>query len=374
MTKFKVDGEEFEYCGLTEDRRGIIVPSGIIWTFPWVRTSKAHVLARPVDRLEPYAPSQLHRVTFDYPDLTPEFPHTVVEAYERQRTYHRNVSFDEHVKNYPDDRAFGSEEFEQARQRIVAQPVEEYARSREAKTAVWQKHGSNEMAAKHGYQGLAFELKIQESLKQLGYSREAAVQEIARIKYLVRYNDPDETVIYLKGIQEEAHPPSRGAIETKLDAIQQSVNAIGEAHYEVQRAKERLEKMQGEKLFAFVSALDSDSFRVLCGILAHGTVAKASRALNVSDSTLRSKIKDWKGRGGAYHTAWDLVQWRKKMATKGIVPLNQAITSGTAANVDFEGLLADVFEELLEMTVNNWDEKADTLVTLLRPYATLSKP
>jgi len=91
-------------------------------------------------------------------------------------------------------------------------------------------------------------------------------------------------------------------------------------------------------------------------------------ALNMSDPTLRSRMKEWKKRGGAYKILIELVRWRKKMGTKGTVPLDESIFKGTAASVDFPDLLSDVVEELGEMNPNNWADKADDLAELLRPY------
>jgi hypothetical protein len=102
--------------------------------------------------------------------------------------------------------------------------------------------------------------------------------------------------------------------------------------------------------------------------LANGDVAKASRALNMSDSTLRSRMADWETRGPAYKVLVELVRWRKEMGRKGTVPLNEAITKGTMANADLAGLLSDVLDEVLEMNEETWEEKANLLAGLLRPH------
>ena len=65
MQKLYVEAREFEYRGLTEDRRGIIIPLGIVWTFPSLRTIKTDAYARPVDGLESYAPKHVKRITFE---------------------------------------------------------------------------------------------------------------------------------------------------------------------------------------------------------------------------------------------------------------------------------------------------------------------
>lgn len=133
-------------------------------------------------------------------------------------------------------------------------------------------------------------------------------------------------------------------------------------------AKERLEQMQGEKLFAFTDKMDPVSFRILCGILANGDTAKASRALNLSDSTLRSRMAEWKHRGPAFAVALDLIRWRKAMGRKGTVPLSQSIAKGTAPATDYAGLLSDLLDEILAMNEDNWEGKADALAELLRPH------
>jgi hypothetical protein len=108
----------------------------------------------------------------------------------------------------------------------------------------------------------------------------------------------------------------------------------------------------------------------LCSVLANGDVAKASRALNLSDSTLWSNMADWEKRGPAYKVLLELVRWRKAIGRKGTVPLNDSITRGTAAKADFEGLLADVLDGLLSMTDSNWHELCEDLTERLRPYVT----
>jgi hypothetical protein len=153
-----------------------------------------------------------------------------------------------------------------------------------------------------------------------------------------------------------------------LKEIHQEIAAVRKDYHEMYTVKQRLEQMQGEKLFAFSNGIDPESFRLFCAILASGDLAKASRALNESDSTLRSRVADWRSRGPAYKVLIELVHWRKEIGHRGTVPLNESITRGTAASTDFPGLLADVLDEVLSMDEQSWEEKADTLATLLRPY------
>jgi hypothetical protein len=43
------------------------------------------------------------------------------------------------------------------------------------------------------------------------------------------------------------------------------------------------------------------------------------------------------------------------------------VLQNTASHTDFAGILADVLEEILAMTEENWQEKAEALAELLRP-------
>ena len=136
---------------------------------------------------------------------------------------------------------------------------------------------------------------------------------------------------------------------------------------ELKTAKARLEEIQREGLLKFAGKLDLESVLVACAILSEGDVAKASRALEMNDATLRAMLRRWEGMGPAYATLLDLVRWRKAVGGKTTVPFNDALFHEKAATVDAEGLLADVLDGLLSMTEQNWPELCDELVALLRP-------
>ncbi len=153
-----------------------------------------------------------------------------------------------------------------------------------------------------------------------------------------------------------------------LAKIQRQIAAMGIGYQEMKTAKEELEQMRREQLFAFTKRMDSESFRILCVVLANGTVAKASRALKMKDATLRSRIAKWVVNDTDRKAMQQLIDWRKAMGAMETVPLNPGITKATAASVDFPGLLSDVLDGLLSMNPKNWEEQAELLATLLRPY------
>ena len=165
--------------------------------------------------------------------------------------------------------------------------------------------------------------------------------------------------------RQRAERMEKGAM---LTGIHRAITAVGETFQEMRTAKERLEQMQAEGLLRFVSTVDPRAFRLFCQVMRDGTIAKASRSLEMADSTLRVEMDGWSRRGNAYATMLDLVRWRKKVKGAVTVPLNDAIVHENARAADFEALLAEVFDDLLSMTENNWPDICDDLKERLRPH------
>jgi hypothetical protein len=158
----------------------------------------------------------------------------------------------------------------------------------------------------------------------------------------------------------------RRAGET-LVSIHREIAAVRQDYTELRTAKQRLEKMLAEGMFAFTRKIDAASFKVFCAILADGNVAKASRTLGTSEDSIRGLVRRWANRGKEYETMVELVRWRKKVDGREKVPLNDAILHERAHAVNYPGLLSDVLDGLLSMNEENWDERCQELADLLRP-------
>jgi hypothetical protein len=160
-----------------------------------------------------------------------------------------------------------------------------------------------------------------------------------------------------------------GAVEVRemLAGVHREVAAVRGEVVELRSAKERLEKMLADGLFAFTQKVDPASFKVLCTVLAEGDIAKASRSLATPEATIRAVVQRWEGKGKEYRAMLELVRWRKKVGRKEKLPLNDSIVHERAQTVDFPGLLADVLDGLLSMTEENWVERCEELAELLRP-------
>ena len=165
----------------------------------------------------------------------------------------------------------------------------------------------------------------------------------------------------------EARAATRNSAEM-LRALHQKIDAVRDEHHELRRAKAKLEQMRGEGLFALVNKVDDESFKILCAILAHGDVAKGSRAIGMKDSTMRARMDGWKTRGPAFKVLMEFVRWRKSIGRREKVNLPEELFKTRAPDVDHAGVLSDVLDELLSFNAENWEEKCEELAELIRPY------
>jgi len=154
-----------------------------------------------------------------------------------------------------------------------------------------------------------------------------------------------------------------------LRNIHREIAAVRSGFVELRSAKQRLEKMLANGLFAFTQKVDAGSFKVLCAILAEGDVAKASRTLGMPDASVRTLMRRWRGMGKEHRAMLELVRWRKTVGRKETVPLNDNVLLGKAESADYPVVVADVLEKVTEMTGENWQEKAEELEEMLRAVA-----
>ena len=159
-----------------------------------------------------------------------------------------------------------------------------------------------------------------------------------------------------------------GEIHAMFCELRREIAAVRKDYQELRRAKEQLEQMRAEGLFQFTNKIDPESFRLICAVLVHGDIAKASRALNENDSTLRTRMAEWKRRGPAYQVLLELVRWRKSIGRREPGRLGEEILGGRTASTDLAGLISDVLDELLSFDESNWETKCEELAALLRPY------
>jgi hypothetical protein len=150
-----------------------------------------------------------------------------------------------------------------------------------------------------------------------------------------------------------------------LVSIHREIARVGTEVVELRSAKQRLEKMLADGMFAFTKKVDATSFKVLCTVLAEGDVAKAGRTLAIPDGSIRTLMRRWRSMGKEYRAMLDLVRWRKAVGRTETVPLSDNVLLGRAESVDYPGLISDVLGRVTEMTGDNWQEKAEELEEML---------
>jgi len=155
-------------------------------------------------------------------------------------------------------------------------------------------------------------------------------------------------------------------IKPVLEGIRREIAAVAADRRDLIAAKTRLEQMQGEGLFGFIKKIDRESLDIFFTILAKGDLAKASRALVMNDSTLRSKVAGWRKRGKPYLALAEFVRWRKSINGEAGMEIAKRMVSGGERSVDHAGLLQDTLEILGTFNPDNWEEKCETLAELLR--------
>ena len=124
--------------------------------------------------------------------------------------------------------------------------------------------------------------------------------------------------------------------------------------------------MHGEGLFGFAQKVDREARELFLAILAAGDLAKASRELNLKDSTLRSKIAKWRKRGKPYAALAEFVRWRKSIKGRAGMDFAKRLASGAEREVDYAGLVRDAMEELEQFNPDNWETKCADLAEALR--------
>ena len=134
----------------------------------------------------------------------------------------------------------------------------------------------------------------------------------------------------------------------------------------VRGAKERLETMHVRDCSDSRSGWLRIRLRCCARFWRRGTLAKASRALETPEATVRAMVRRWREKGKEYRAMVDLVRWRKKVGRKEKLPLKQAIVHESVQSADYPALLSDVLDGLLSMTEENWAERCEELAEMLR--------
>ena len=211
MKTIRVDGRDYPYGGLGDDRRCIKAGGRILVLFPAVRED-----GLPINPLPLVGPFEIRRVTAAAPDLAAEHPETVGELFAMRRAYHQGLTREEHVRKYPGDDWITEPEFEEARQRILAESLADFTRTERARSWVWQKHGNKELAQRFGLLSRMQKTLLQQRFRENGLGERAAWIHVYKVQYVALYDDPlQATRLFLYDVREEPDPATAIAAQTK---------------------------------------------------------------------------------------------------------------------------------------------------------------
>lgn len=278
----RIDGEDLPYEGLTEDGKGLVAAGVTYWMFPALRHGGG-----PLKPLPPVAPTEIRRITTEVPDLTAKHPETVRELFDRRREYHRTTRYKQHLIRYPSDAGITSDEFEEARQTILRQSQEEFAKTSRAREFVWARHGTSVRAREAGLLDDIAKGVLQSQFRAQGMEDRHAWQQVHRLRWLAIYNVPDRTMIYLFGLipqrtfenarrvlqaRQTAEAAAMAAIAKLASAISDGLGAlIGPMQEHMRRIEQRSD--EAKTLLVDLQAGQAKAQRQACQAAAEDAVA-----------------------------------------------------------------------------------------------------
>lgn len=217
MKTVRIDGVDYPYYGMTDDRLGIITEDRTFWMFP-----DCYPDGRPVTELPRIGPREVKPVSFDEPDLTESYLDEVKADYEQYLKYWRTVTPEDHAKEYglspgrdpdEDDAAYTERvrqwlegfrpQFEDGRKRLLAVPFDDFRRG-DGKRNAWLRHGTPELAEKNGFRE---DMNLYLGMYGQRVNREEIIPRILALRFEACYPDPDGTIIYLRTVVPDRHRP-----------------------------------------------------------------------------------------------------------------------------------------------------------------------
>ena len=222
-------GKRRQYCGLSNDGREIILTRSKIVMFPTVRYGGG-----TLDPLPSFAPAEIRLFRAQLPDLTSQFPRTVLAAFNTRRKYFADVTYANYHQSFPQVLELHTEaEFEQGRQLILSESLEDYTKSHRAHAEVWQKHGTPEHAAAVGYENSYLAGLLEHWLATTIHSTAIAKSQVQRLKAVAIYANPQRTRIYLSDFVESPYKSPASEISAEVIELLQALGAKGnQAHIE----------------------------------------------------------------------------------------------------------------------------------------------
>jgi len=147
-TTVQICGVDYPSCELIQHNTfcGIKTLEKIFWLFPVCDEGGGEIKSLP-----PYLPHEIRAVTLEPPDLTQQYPETVKELFVTRRSYFSAATLQKHQSQYRDAFLLTEDQFQKERNRILSEPLEDFAQDPRTREIVWDRLGTVELANQVGY-------------------------------------------------------------------------------------------------------------------------------------------------------------------------------------------------------------------------------
>lgn len=152
--------------------------------------------------------------------------------------------------------------------------------------------------------------------------------------------------------------------DAALKNIESKLDAVIDRGFDLTQQVDRLQEMQAKGLYNFLQKSDPESLRYFLAILSEGDIAKASRAIDIPDRTLRDRVNSWKDKEPHFQAMLDLVRWRKKVGGSVHVTFDDAVNYGQHSE-SAPDLLHEILQGLRDQNKDNWESIRDELTEIL---------
>lgn len=320
----QICGVDYPSCELIQRGTfsGIKTPEKTFWLFPVCDDG-----GREIKSLPPYLPRKIRAVTLEPPDLTQQYPGTIKELFDKRRSYFGTATLQKYQSQYPDAFLLTEERFQQERNRILSESLEDFTNDPRTREIVWDRHGTAELANQVGYLGDVYETKILADGTERRFSTDASVATsltlalqakrklewdqaraiVRTLKYVMIYDDvPEQQFIYLEAIKEAAasQPPRTLEMNVHVKIESQARNEIS-LHWPTGEKTLQQIKTATQQTLDKVSGVKATSRQTLEAVSGLGETAQETLAkVTQLHGKKQAKDREWHQKGGRATSKW----------------------------------------------------------------------
>ena len=211
-------GKRKQCRGLSSDGRQIFFDNSKLVMFPVVRYG-----GRPLEPMPSIAPKEIRRFSARPPDLTGRYPEVVKRLYDQRQQYQSSLTYEQFKRDSPPDADHIDEaQFEVANRTMLAESLEDFAKTSRARLGVWRERRTPKEAKRVGYQSGAIGIALEQWIRNSRHPEMPSWGAVYDLKYVAIYPDRARTKIYLSDLIEQPIPDEIAAVEVvqRLEALE----------------------------------------------------------------------------------------------------------------------------------------------------------